>query len=39
MAEKPDEIIELKISCRTWLKETEDLYDFETSNISLVNTG
>ena len=34
MAEKPDEIIELKISCRTWLKETEDLYDFETSNIS-----
>ena len=34
MTEKQDEIIELKIICRTWLKETEDLFDFETSNIS-----
>ena len=34
MTEKQDEIIELKIISRTWLKETEDLFDFETSNIS-----
>ena len=34
MAENQEEIIELKINCHTWLKETEDLFDFETSNIS-----
>lgn len=34
MSEKQDEIIELKIKCRNWLKETEDLFDFEASNIS-----
>ena len=34
MTEKTDDIIELKINCRTWLKETEDLFDFETSNIA-----
>ena len=34
MSENQDEIIVLKINCRTWLKETEDLFDFETSNIS-----
>ena len=33
MSEKSDEIIELKIKCRTWCKETEDLFDLETSNI------
>ena len=32
MSEKTDDIIELKINCLTWLKETEDLFDFETSN-------
>jgi hypothetical protein len=30
---KDDDAIELKINCRTWLKDTEDLFDFETSNI------
>ena len=34
MSEKTDDIIELKINSRTWLKETEDLFDFETSNTS-----
>ena len=34
MSEKPEEKIELTINCHTWLKNTEDLFDFETSNIS-----
>ena len=34
MSEKTDDIIELKINCLTWLKETEDLFDFEASNTS-----
>ena len=33
MGDKKDESLELKINCRTWLKDTEDLFDFETSNI------
>ena len=35
MAEKNEESLELKINCRTWLKDTEDLFDFETSNINI----
>ena len=33
MGDKNDDSLELKINCRTWLKDTEDLFDFETSNI------
>ncbi len=35
MVEKNEESLELKINCRTWLKDTEDLFDFETSNINI----
>ena len=34
MEEKRETPIELKINCTTWLKDTEDLFDFETTNIS-----
>ena len=33
MEDKRENQMELKINCTTWLKETEDLFDFETSNI------
>jgi hypothetical protein len=33
MGDKNDEPLELKINCRSWIKNTEDLFDFETSNI------
>ena len=33
MSENPEETNELKIICTTWLKETEDLFDFEAPNI------
>ena len=35
MGDKNEDPVELKINCRTWLKDTEDLFDFETSNINL----
>jgi hypothetical protein len=35
MADKTEEPLELKINCRTWLKDTEDLFDFEASNVSI----
>ena len=34
MEENIENPIELKINCTTWLKDTEDLFDFETTNIS-----
>lgn len=34
MVDKNEEPLELKINCRTWLKDTEDLFDFETINIA-----
>ena len=34
MVDKTEEPLELKIYCRTWLKDTEDLFDFETTNIA-----
>jgi hypothetical protein len=34
MGDKNQELVEIKINCRTWLKDTEDLFDFETSNIN-----
>ena len=34
MGDKNEDPVELKINCRTWLKDTEDLFDFETSNIN-----
>ena len=34
MGDRNEESLELKINCRTWLKDTEDLFDFEASNIS-----
>ena len=34
MEDKAENIMELKINCITWLKDTEDLFDFETTNIS-----
>ena len=37
MADKNEELIDLKINCCTWLKETEDLFDFETSNTTSNN--
>ena len=33
MADKEDDSFELKINCTTWLKDTEDLFDFEATNI------
>ena len=33
MEDKTQDPVELKIICRTWLKDTEDLFDFETNNI------
>ena len=35
MGDKNEDPLELKINCRTWLKDTEDLFDFETSNINI----
>ena len=35
MGDKNEEPLELKINCRTWLKDTEDLFDFEASNINI----
>ena len=34
MGDKNEEPLELKINCRTWLKDTEDLFDFEATNIN-----
>lgn len=34
MGDKSQELLEIKINCRTWLKDTEDLFDFETSNLN-----
>ena len=34
MEEKEENPLELKINCTTWLKDTEDLFDFETTNIN-----
>ena len=35
MGDKNEDPLELKVNCRTWLKDTEDLFDFETSNINI----
>ena len=35
MEDQNENPIELKVKCITWLKDTEDLFDFETSNRSI----